>query len=255
MKINTTKIPYPVVQIARYVLGWRVRSRKLFVPFVEQKCGLEVGGPSGPFLDTGILPLYRHVLHLDNCVYSKNTPWKWQGSDRATYSYHPRKPEGRNFILESTALNGIADDSYDFILSSHSLEHSANPVKALKEWSRVTKPGGAIILVLPHYKYTFDHRRTPTSLAHMLEDFRCNTTEADTTHFEEVLQLHDLSYDDNNATPEQFRDRCMNNLETRWIHHHVFDENNARELLEAAGLTVLVVEIVKPHHLILLGCN
>src|SRR5258708_39658962 len=105
MTMNSAKIPYTVAVMARYILGWRVKSCKLFISFGEQKHGLEIGGPSGSFLDAGILPLYRHIRHLDNCVYSKDTEWKWQRSDRATYSYHPRKPAGRNFILESTALN------------------------------------------------------------------------------------------------------------------------------------------------------
>jgi SAM-dependent methyltransferase len=254
LRISGAKLPYSAVQAVRFVLGRRVRSRRSLHPFVTNKCGLEIGGSNRLFTDGDILPFYRRVARLDNCVYASTTLWASM-SERPAYCYHPRKPEGTNFILEATSLEGIADARYDFVLSSHTLEHTANPMKALKEWLRVIRPGGAIILVLPYYKATFDHRRTPTPLEHMLDNFRRNTTEEDLTHLEEVLQLHDLSRNGRKMTPAEFRDQCRDNFANRGMHHHVFDEHNARELLEAAGLAVPVVELAAPHrlHLILLG--
>ena len=43
------------------------------------------------------------------------------------------------------------DGSVDVIISRHSLEHVLDPIKALKEWRRVLKPGGRIIIVLPDH--------------------------------------------------------------------------------------------------------
>ncbi len=254
-RVVTFAFPQSAIRVARYVLGWRVKSCDLFYPWVQDQTGLEIGGPSGVFRDTGILPLYRRVGRLDNCVYSPKTLWKWQESDRLSYSYHPRKPHGRRFILEATDLRGIPDGAYDFVLSSHSLEHTANPLKALKEWMRVIKPTGAIVVVLPHYRFTFDHRRAPTSVEHMLEDYVQGTDETDMSHLQEVLELHDLAHQDETMTPEELRARCSKNEEHRWMHHHVFDERNSRALLETAGLSVQVVEFVRPHHLVLLGCR
>lgn len=38
---------------------------------------------------------------------------------------------------------------YDFVYSSHCLEHMANPFIALKNWSKLVKPGGYLIFVVP----------------------------------------------------------------------------------------------------------
>ena len=90
-------------------------------------------------------------------------------------------------FCDGSNLVGVENGSYDFVLSSHNLEHFANPVKALKEWQRVLRPGGSLILVLPHYAKTFDHRRKLTPVAHMIEDFERNTQEDDLSHLEEIL--------------------------------------------------------------------
>lgn len=46
-------------------------------------------------------------------------------------------------------LDGIADDSFDFVHSSHCLEHLINPIEGLKNWFRVVKPGGYLIVSVP----------------------------------------------------------------------------------------------------------
>ncbi|MGK7345659.1 MAG: glycosyltransferase family protein [Candidatus Nitrospinota bacterium M3_3B_026] len=43
----------------------------------------------------------------------------------------------------------FADDSLDYVIARHNLEHYADPVRALSEWTRVLKPGGVLGLVLP----------------------------------------------------------------------------------------------------------
>jgi ubiquinone/menaquinone biosynthesis C-methylase UbiE len=46
-------------------------------------------------------------------------------------------------------LKGVQDDSFDFLVSSHSLEHMANVHEALRNWIRVVKPGGFLIITVP----------------------------------------------------------------------------------------------------------
>lgn len=46
-------------------------------------------------------------------------------------------------------LNGIADESYDFVHTSHCLEHMVDPSAALLNWLRVLKPGGHLICLIP----------------------------------------------------------------------------------------------------------
>jgi len=46
-------------------------------------------------------------------------------------------------------LEGIEDESVDFVHSSHCLEHLGDPMEALVNWIRVLKPGGHIIFTVP----------------------------------------------------------------------------------------------------------
>lgn len=46
-------------------------------------------------------------------------------------------------------LATIADDSMDFVHSSHCLEHMLDPMEALRNWLRVLKPGGHLIVTVP----------------------------------------------------------------------------------------------------------
>ena len=41
-------------------------------------------------------------------------------------------------------------DYYDYVFSSHCLEHLGNPVKALEHWMDRIKDGGVLFLYLPH---------------------------------------------------------------------------------------------------------
>jgi SAM-dependent methyltransferase len=46
-------------------------------------------------------------------------------------------------------LEGLANDSLDFVHSSHCLEHMVDPAIALKHWLRVLKPGGHLVALVP----------------------------------------------------------------------------------------------------------
>ncbi len=46
-------------------------------------------------------------------------------------------------------MSGVGDDTFDFVFSSHCIEHLNDPMEGLKNWMRVTKPGGYVIFALP----------------------------------------------------------------------------------------------------------
>jgi SAM-dependent methyltransferase len=46
-------------------------------------------------------------------------------------------------------LAGIPDASFDFVHSSHTLEHMHNPGRALRNWFRVLRPGGYLVAMVP----------------------------------------------------------------------------------------------------------
>ena len=56
----------------------------------------------------------------------------------------------------------LEDESQDFVISSHVIEHFWRPIKAIKEWYRVTKKGGYVFMIVPHKERTFDKDRPIT---------------------------------------------------------------------------------------------
>jgi SAM-dependent methyltransferase len=255
-------IPHRSKRKAQLFLQGRLQCFKLALSLVERRCGIEIGGPTDEFRGWhtlsrtyGLLhplPIYDRVASLDNCNFSSETIW---ATHNKTFHFSPRQNPGKIIIAEGSCLFSVADNSYDFVLSSHNLEHFANPVKALKEWKRITRTHGSLILALPDYRRTFDHRRTPTPVEHMLEDFAKNVGEDDTTHIPEVLQMHDLDMDGTLKTHSmnELKARSTNNFLNRCLHHHVFDEVNSVGLLKEVGLEILAVERALPYHIFILS--
>lgn len=200
--------------------------------------GVEVGGPSPMF--ASVFPVYRCVGSLDGVNFTGQTLWEDALQDGAAYRYYENKP-GRQYICEATALDGILDCQYQFLLSSNCLEHVANPIKALIEWRRVVKRGAPLVLVLPRKESNFDRRRPVTGFDHFWADFTDDVGEDDLTHLDEILALHDLALDPPAGTLEQFRERSLQNYTNRGLHHHVFDEPLIRRVLDATGFDVLDV--------------
>ena len=215
--------------------------------------GLEIGGPSPVFRARGALPIYPHIMQLDNCNFSSETAWEGHISAGNTFQYHPSKNSGTQYISEASDISELKSGTYDFLLSSHVLEHLANPVKGLHEWLRVLKDSGDLVLLLPHYKGTFDHHRPVTKMEHLIDDFSANTGEDDLTHLEEILQLHDLALDPGAGSFEEFEKRSKSNFENRCLHHHVFDNELAIELMSYMKLQILSFENIKPHHILVVA--
>jgi SAM-dependent methyltransferase len=51
---------------------------------------------------------------------------------------------------DAQLMEGVSDESYDFVYSSHTLEHLPDPELALANWWRIIKPGGHLIVCVPH---------------------------------------------------------------------------------------------------------
>lgn len=214
---------------------------------------LEIGGPSGLFAPNGLLPFYRDAATIDNVNFSAQTIWEGTISAGATFVFNPNQPAGRQYIAEASSLPMIADGAYDGLISSHTLEHAANVILTLREWTRVVRDGGLLVLVLPHKDGTFDHRRPVTTLAHLLEDERAGVDERDLTHLPEILELHDLSLDPPAGNLEAFRLRGERNFENRGLHHHVFNTPLAVQLVDAVGLQILHADAQPVHHIIVVA--
>jgi SAM-dependent methyltransferase len=105
--------------------------------------GLDIGSGNDP------LSQYQEFYPLAGAIYS------WD------------MPQGDAQYVES-----VPDETFDFVHSSHCLEHMQSPYTALKNWLRILKPGGHLVCVVPDedlYEQGFwpsrfnpDHKHTLT---------------------------------------------------------------------------------------------
>ncbi|MBA4251382.1 MAG: hypothetical protein C0425_08955 [Chlorobiaceae bacterium] len=60
-------------------------------------------------------------------------------------------------------MTTIKNETYDFVYSSHTLEHMPNPQTALKNWFRIVNKGGYLILYIPHRDLYEKKKTLPSS--------------------------------------------------------------------------------------------
>jgi SAM-dependent methyltransferase len=89
--------------------------RKYFVGY-----GLDIGGKPDP------LGLYTELFPLVNGVKT----WDWEDGD-------------------AQFLEGVTDLSFEFVHSSHCLEHLVDPAEGLRNWFRVVREDGYVVITVP----------------------------------------------------------------------------------------------------------
>lgn len=82
--------------------------------------GLDIGGKPDP------LVLYKELFPLAGHIRT----WDWEDGD-AQY------------------MEGVADASLGFVHSSHCLEHLVNPLEGVRNWLRVVREGGHLVITVP----------------------------------------------------------------------------------------------------------
>ena len=225
-----------IITLGSYI---RQKEKAKIIPLSYNLCskkGIEIGGPSPFFSLKGHFPVYLFAKTIDGINYSNNTIWEGHISEGENYHYYNKV--GYQYIREASDLSGIKDNNYDFVLSCHSLEHVANPLKALTEWKRILRQNGYLILVLPNKNFSFDYKREYTTMQHLISDFENDITENDHTHFEEVLNTLDEKTLADATLMQETVEKVHKNFENRSVHHHVFDWKLINEMLEWAGFEV-----------------
>lgn len=82
--------------------------------------GVDIGGKPDPLL------LYKEMFPLMRSVRT----WDWEDGD-------------------AQFMKGVADGLLDFVHSSHCLEHLVDPREGLRNWFRIVREGGYLIITVP----------------------------------------------------------------------------------------------------------
>lgn len=195
----------------------------LLASITHNKQGVEIGGPSG----SGTI-IYENAISMDNVIFSKQTVWS---SHTDVYRYYKNKT-GKLIINDAVNITDIQNDVYDFCFSSHSLEHIANPLKAIKEWLRIIKDDGHIIIIVPEKSVCFDHKRNYSKFSTLLAQYEKNVGEDDLSTLPEILMNHDLSMDPPAGDLGAFTKRSLDNFNNRCLHHYVYNDELLMEICD-----------------------
>lgn len=92
---------------------------------------------------------------------ASKTRRRWDALDQSIYTGQgidigcgndPILPEVRRFDVadgDANAITEFVNEQFDFVFSSHCLEHMHDPHKAIQEWWKLVKPGGHLIFIVP----------------------------------------------------------------------------------------------------------
>lgn len=93
-----------------------------------------------------------------------------------------RYPNGKFLSMNIPPLGGLADNTYDCVVSFQVIEHIQNDALYLKEIQRVLKPGGVALLTTPNRKLSLS--RNPWHIREYLADELTNLAKGIFSHVE-----------------------------------------------------------------------
>jgi SAM-dependent methyltransferase len=149
--------------------------------------------------------------------------------------------------IDAQTLDGVADSSLDFILSAHVIEHLQDPIGSIMQSMRVLKTGGVAVLAVPEMKVTFDQLRSPTPLAHLLQDAKDGGASTRTLAYEEHARfVH--PYITGDTIPEHEIAERVAQVEAANmdIHFHAWTGISFYQMLESIQSNTFTIEAYIP---------
>lgn len=144
--------------------------------------GIEIGALHNPLNLSGLpVTAIRYVDRLSNLELRQQYP---------ELKYLKLVPV--DIIDNGEVLGKIENESLDFIIANHFLEHARNPLGCIENWLTKLKPGGIIFMAAPDKQHTFDVDRELTPLGHLVADYRSSPNERlerDRQHYREWAML------------------------------------------------------------------
>ncbi|MCU4185701.1 class I SAM-dependent methyltransferase [Acidiferrimicrobium sp. IK] len=186
--------------------------------------GIEIGPGHQPFAE---LPEGCRVRFVDRYrSWYANRLFPELGRDEAFISVDVR------LDVDRKGLGPVRSESEDFVVASHVVEHVANPLRLVAESYRVLAPGGLLLILVPNRLRTFDAGRTPTSLGHVVDEYRSHVERVGLDHVQEFL-LHTGELVLGAGTAARVRrQRQLRWHRQRSVHAHCWDEPAFFELLD-----------------------
>ena len=247
-------MPVGPLQRIRYIakVGWKKRLRDVMLfDGVErwwvaredlarrylQGEGIEIGAFTWPMrVPKGASVKYLDHAPRDELIRGYGDTFGKEGTNGAMI------PE-TDIVDDGEVLAKVADESQDFVIANHVLEHMPDPIKALGHWLRVLRPGGILFLSLPDGRHTFDRFREPTTLEHLLRDHAEGPEVSRWQHYREWAKYiegrGDETLDERAAEYEAIDERN---------HFHVWTADTFLGMLPGFGLPCTVEAAQRTQH-------
>lgn len=74
-----------------------------------------------------------------------------------------------DYISKNGDLSIVEDRNFDFVVSCHCIEHQPDLIEHLSQVSRILKPGGFYLLMIPDKRYCFDHFLAESTIADVIQ--------------------------------------------------------------------------------------
>ena len=140
-------------ELYTHITNNKTRNSEIVNKYLSGLKGIEIGG--GAHADFGIDAI--NIANINNNINIYN-------NGEIFFAGYLKKVD---LIYNGDDLP-FKDDTIDFVLTSHVIEHFYDPIKALKEWYRIVKKDGYILIIAPHKERTFDKNRNRTTLQELI---------------------------------------------------------------------------------------
>jgi len=202
---------------------------------------------SGVELGPGPNPHILPSAETEIVYVEQKTPEEWMTlyGDHYKLDFNPELAP--HYVVGEAHQIPAAEESLDFIYSSHVFEHLVNPIGHLEIWSALLRKGGEVLMVIPDYIGSKDYLANASTMETMLSEYRSGSFEPSLEHYQTYAA----------ARGQPKKARKLFDLKSS-IHMHYYTNDNIRELLEhvvQAGLfesySILHSANAKDFHVIL----
>lgn len=152
------------------------------------------------------------------------------------YAHYPELREYElvdiDIIDNGETLSTIPENSQDFVIANHFLEHCEDPLGTLSNLVRVLNREGVLYAAVPDRRFTFDRNRKTTSLDHLIADHEKGPSISRSEHFVEWARLVEPEFGQRYETEDavQARARELDAMDYS-IHFHVWEPRDVWEML------------------------
>lgn len=132
-----------------------------------------------------------------------------------------------DIVTDGETLKDVPDNSEDFVIANHMIEHCEDPIGTMRHMFRVLKVGGIFFMTLPDKRFTFDKKREVHSFDHVKRDFIEGPQTSRLGHY--IEWLRDV---ENIKDKQEIETRAQKLCDERAnIHFHAWDEAAMMEML------------------------